>query len=251
MISERGINGILPRLKRGAPPNVDHANPSRCPLCRSADVRRFAEVQGRVYLDCAECGLVHLAPVHRLSVDEELAHYGWHENDPGDPRYRAFLSRLADPLVARLRPRAEGLDYGAGPGPTLSVMLEEHGFRMNIYDPFFAPDSGPLERTYDFITCTETAEHFFAPGEELSRLDRMLRPAGWLAVMTETLRSERERSFATWRYARDPTHVCFYRPETMEWISGRFGWSLERPSPDVAMFLKPAKDGDPVGSADP
>ena len=66
-------------------------------------------------------------------------------------------------------------------------MLEEQGYRMSLYDPFFAPSPDALERRYDFITCTETVEHFYQPGKEFRRLDRLLRSGGWLGVMTEML----------------------------------------------------------------
>jgi hypothetical protein len=166
----------------------------------------------------------------------ERAHYGTHENDPSDPGYRSFLSRLADPLAERLPPGAEGLDYGSGPGPTLSVMLEERGFAVRLYDPFFAPDAMALERSYHFITATEVVEHFFHPRQEFDRLHGMLRPGGWLGIMTEVFREERD--FATWRYARDPTHVCFYAPETMAWIARHYGWSAVWPHPNVVLFQK-------------
>jgi 2-polyprenyl-3-methyl-5-hydroxy-6-metoxy-1,4-benzoquinol methylase len=130
---------------------------------------------------------------------------------------------VATPVAEILNPGASGLDYGSGPGPALSVMLAERGFSVALYDPFFAPDAEVLERTYDFVTCTETAEHFFHPAEEFSRLRRLLRPGGLLAVMTEVLRDE--ASFADWWYLRDPTHVSFYRPETFEWLARHHGWS--------------------------
>jgi SAM-dependent methyltransferase len=212
-----------------------------CPLCRSDAVRAFATVQARGYCECERCGLVHLAAAHRLGPEAERAHYLTHENDPADPGYRAFLSRLADPLIERLSAGDTGLDYGSGPGPTLPVMLAERGFPTAIYDPFFAPDPAPLARSYDFITCTETAEHFHRPDVELARLDALLRPGGWLAIMTELLNDG--RPFDQWRYARDPTHVCFYRPRTMEWIAARFGWALEVPRPSVALFRKAGSAG--------
>ena len=119
-------------------------------------MRPLATVTGRDYHACDRCGLAFMSPAHFPSADEERRHYGTHHNDPADARYRAFLSRVADPLVPRLRPGAEGLDYGSGPGPTLSVMLREQGFAVRDYDPFFAPGADALARTYDFITCTET-----------------------------------------------------------------------------------------------
>jgi hypothetical protein len=210
-----------------------------CPLCRAADARPFAELRGSRYFRCGACRLVFLAPEQRPTAQAERAHYGTHENDPDDPGYRAFLARVADPLAARLAPGAEGLDYGSGPGPALSRMMEERGFRVRIYDPFFAPDGDALGRTYDFVTCTETAEHFHRPAEELARLDGLLRPGGWLGVMTELL--EDGRDFGTWRYARDPTHVCFYHADTMRWIAGAHGWRMETPARNVVLFHRPAE----------
>lgn len=206
-----------------------------CILCGSDAVRPAARAHGRDYFACGECGLAFLAPEQRLSREEERARYEQHENDPADARYRTFLARLGTPLMARLPAGAAGLDYGSGPGPALSVMMEEAGYPTAIYDPFFAPDEAPLSRTYDFVTCTETFEHFYSPADELERLDGLLRPGGWLGLMTE-LRDGQD--LEKWWYLRDPTHVCFYAAETLEWIARSRGWTLERPRASVALYRK-------------
>lgn len=206
-----------------------------CPLCRSRQLRGL-HAHDRQYRECRICNLIHLIPEQRLSCAEERAHYATHENDSGDTRYRSFLSRLSTPLVERLSAGAEGLDYGSGPGPTLSIMLRELGFPTALYDPFFAPDDSALDRSYDFITCSETAEHFFQPGVELVRLNDLLRPGGWLGMMTELL--DDSRPFGEWWYARDPTHVSFYGPTTMAWIASRFDWAASYPHRNVVLFQK-------------
>ena len=217
------------------------AEPAGCPLCGEEVIQPFARAHGRSYLECPTCLLVYMAPDDRLDLAAECAHYATHRNDPADRGYRRFLSRVADPLVQVVAPGAEGLDYGSGPGPTLSIMLRERGLRMECYDPIFAADGSALSRSYDFITCTETAEHFYRPGEEFDRLDNLLRPGGWLALMTELLSEERE--FAQWRYARDPTHVCFYRRDTLGWIADHYGWSPQFPHSTVVLFRKPLGGG--------
>jgi hypothetical protein len=220
---------------------VSHETPA-CPLCGAAAERPPVPVHGRRFLSCGLCRLTFVAPADRPTAEAERAHYGTHRNDPDDPRYRAFLARLADPLVARLPPGAWGLDYGCGPGPVLAAMLRERGFRVALYDPFFAPDPAVLRQTYAFVTCTETVEHFFSPAEEFARLDALLRPGGLLGVMTELL--EEGRALEGWRYARDPTHVSFYHEETLRWIAGWYGWTLERPGRNVALFRKRGAAGD-------
>lgn len=217
-------------------------SPSVCPLCLGDDLTQLVMVRQRRYHDCARCGLLHLDPCHRLDARAEQAHYGHHQNDPADPRYRAFLDQLARPLVDRLPTGASGLDYGAGPGPTLSVMLRKQGFTMADYDPFFAPHPALLERQYDFITCTETAEHFWSPGAEFVRLVAMLHPGGILAVMTECLRDG--QPLDQWRYLRDPTHVVFYRTASFAWIAARHGLQLEQPQANVALLRRAQGPGE-------
>lgn len=215
------------------PSDVPIPDPA-CPLCGAEHVEPFADAYGRRYLECGECRLIHLDPHLRLDPAEELAHYRTHQNDPSDAGYRAFLGRLAQPLACRLPRGAEGLDYGSGPGPTLSLMMEEMGFRTAVYDPYFAPGTQALDHEYDFVTCSEAVEHFSRPGAEFGRLARLLRPGGWLGVMTTIFRDE--TTFGRWYYARDPTHVAFYRDETMDWLARRYSWALERPDPNVALF---------------
>jgi len=181
--------------------------------------------------------MIFLSPEQRLGAKEERERYLEHENNPSDPQYREFLSRLSSHLMPHLSPDAHGLDYGAGPGPTLSLMLEEQGFPVKIYDPFFAPDSSVLAQIYDFITCTETVEHFFDPANEFILLDAMLKPGGWLGIMTEMVVPDYQ--FETWWYHRDSTHVCFYQQETMAWIADKFGWAVIFPCRNVTLFRKP------------
>jgi len=208
-----------------------------CPVCRGAETEVFAQVAGRVYRRCATCSARYLEPAYRPTPDAERAEYLLHRNDPCDAGYRAFLARLADPLLARLPDRAEGLDYGCGPGPALAAMLAEAGHRIALYDPFFAPDPAPLARTYDFVACTEVAEHFHAPAAEFSLLRGLLRPGGWLAVMT-CFQTDDAR-FASWHYRADPTHVVFYREVTFRHLAAVWGMAIEVPRKDVVLLQMP------------
>ncbi len=209
----------------------------RCPLCAGSVIEHLADVRQRRYVECRDCLLAFMTPEYRPTVQAEAEIYGLHENCPDDPHYRAFLDRLAQPLQDKLKPGARGLDFGCGPGPTLSVMLRERGYSMRDYDPIFANHPSLLEQHYDFICCTEVAEHFFAPAREFALLDRMLEPGAWLGVMTQWRLPD--ANFASWQYHRDPTHVCFYQRDTLQWIADRWQWQLETPATHIALFNKP------------
>jgi hypothetical protein len=116
-------------------------------------------------------------------------------------------------------------------------MMRERGFPTVDYDPYFFNDESALTTDYEFMICTEVLEHLRRPGEVLERLDGLLKPGGVLGAMTGVL--EDDAAFAGWWYRKDFTHIAFYRPETLEWIAGKFGWILSRPSRDAALFRKP------------
>lgn len=207
-----------------------------CPLCAVPETGQEAECGTRRYARCPKCDLVFLDPAQRPTPAEEKAEYDLHENDPGDPRYRRWLSRLVDPMLEGVVTPITALDYGSGPGPTISVMLKERGHTARNYDPFFAPDRAALGETYDLIFCSETTEHFFHPSREFAVLFACLREGGKIGVMTQMLTPDID--FATWRYRLQPSHVAFYTPTTMEWIAEHYGATLDLRLPDVAVFAR-------------
>ena len=217
-----------------------NTEPSSCPLCLGASVARIHRSDDkhgvREFWICATCDLIFVPKAFHLDFESERERYLMHENDPDDPRYRDFLSRLWAVLKPILRPSDVGLDYGAGPGPALVSMAREDEFDMSAYDPHFAPDATALDRTYDFITCTETAEHFASPAEEFGRLTSLLKPDGLLGVMTSML--DERSAFPSWHYHRDPTHLAFYSTITMVWIAARHGLHVSVPTPKVSTRSK-------------
>ncbi len=213
------------------------ALPPACPVCRAAPVAALGRFDGKGYWRCETCGARGLNPAHYPDRAAERAQYDWHENHVDDPGYRRFLDRLAAPLRARLAPGSRGLDYGCGPGPALAAMLREAGHGVAVYDPFYAPDPAPLAARYDFVTCTEVAEHFHAPASEFDRLGALVRPGGLLAMMT-CFQTEDAR-FANWHYRKDPTHVVFYRAETFGVIAAQRGWGCEVVARNVVFLRVP------------
>lgn len=209
---------------------------AHCPLCDSPRGYLFYRDQRREYLRCDRCLLVYVPPAYYLSASAERAEYDRHQNRVADPAYRRFLSRLYQPMSARLPSAARGLEFGCGPGPALAQMWREGGFAVTVYDVFYAPDAAALQREYDFISATEVVEHLHRPGEVLQQLWTLLRPAGVLGVMTKLVLNR--AAFANWHYRNDPTHVCFFSRRTWQWWAQQHGAELDLLGADVILLSK-------------
>ncbi len=208
----------------------------RCPVCANLNSRPYCQDDKRPYYQCRRCALIFVPDSHYLCAQDEKAQYDLHQNDPQDLAYRKFLSQLFDPLTRKVPPPATGLDYGSGPGPTLSVMLEEAGYDMQIYDVFFAPAPLVLEGRYDFISCTEVVEHLHHPGRVLTELFASLRPGGWLGIMTRLTTSR--SAFIKGHYRVDPTHVCFFSRASFDYLAKQLGAGLEIIGDQVILLHK-------------
>ncbi|MCE2571047.1 class I SAM-dependent methyltransferase [Motilimonas eburnea] len=207
-----------------------------CPLCGSSQVRFFLVDKKRDYFCCQDCDLRFADALHFLYGEAEKAIYDCHINDPDDQRYQAFLNRLVAPLSAKLAPQSVGLDYGCGPGPTVSQMLAQAGHQVALYDPFYYPNKDVLTKQYDFVTCTEVVEHFYQPARDWPKLFALLKPHGWLAVMTQL--ASNDAQFQRWYYKGDPTHVSFYSQTTMNWIAAQFNCHIAFYDADVMLFQR-------------
>jgi hypothetical protein len=216
-------------------------SPNRCPLCLATEKsRHFYTDKQRQYYRCNKCHLIHVPPSYHLSFKAERTEYDKHQNSPDDTGYRSFLDRLFSPLNSKLSPASYGLDFGCGPGPTLSEMFKEAGHQIEVFDPHYAPDAQVLIDLYDFITASEVVEHLQDPSTELNLLWSIIKPGGWLGIMTKLALDK--TAFSTWHYKNDPTHICFFSRETMDWLANQWHTATLQIGKDVVLFKKPGKN---------
>lgn len=205
-----------------------------CPLCNHSAISMYYQDHLSRYHHCLECDLVFLDPKFHLDVKEEKKIYDQHENALFDEGYRKFLSKLFNPLLKILPPNQTGLDFGAGPGPFLAKILEDHGHTMKLYDPYYHPHKENLKKRYDFIVSTEVFEHFYSPGKEISSLKCLLRDNGILGIMTKL--NPGKEHFKDWYYRKDETHVCFYSTKTMNWLADFLNMKIIHMDNNVIIF---------------
>lgn len=207
-----------------------------CPLCYQSQGHAYHQDKRRHYLQCPTCSLVWVDEEDRLDANAEKAMYDLHRNDPRDEGYRRFLSRFATPMLKKLAERSQGIDFGCGPGPTLSGMMEEHGHHVALYDIFYYPDETVLQSRYDFVMATEVIEHLHHPAQVWQQWLSMLKLGGWLGVMTKQVIDK--EAFVHWHYKNDLTHVSFFSRETFNYLAKRDNLAIEFVGNDVVLLRK-------------
>jgi len=204
-----------------------------CPLCHDRNLSSLDSGLRKFWI-CLECFLIAGDSRQFLDAATEKARYETHENDMESTGYRQHLSRILNPMKDILPPQSQGLDFGCGPGPLLIKMFQELGFEMSGFDPFFLNDASVLEKKYDFIAATEVVEHFHSPRREFELISKLIRPGGYVGIMTEMWSSAED--FPHWYYIKDPTHVSFYHANTMRWIATKFDWKIKIIASRICIF---------------
>ncbi len=207
-----------------------------CPLCLENKISFFSKDQNRDYYQCSNCRLVFVLSEDFLSSKDEKEKYDHHQNSIENSGYCQFLDRLLIPMQFYLEDGAKGLDFGSGPGPTLSIIMEQRGYDISIYDYFYENNPSVFKYQYDFITSTEVIEHLHDLRYELDKLWQHLEIGGVLGLMSAFI--PKDQPFDKWYYIRDLTHVRFFSRESLTWLANEWGAEVIFPQDGVAIFLK-------------
>ena len=197
-----------------------------CTLCGGETVQlRHPKIAD--YYWCQECDYIFKEEKHIISQNAELKIYNMHNNSIDDPRYvNYFKTFIEDAVIKYMSEGRKGLDFGSGPSPVLSKVLEnEYGYSMSIYDKFYAPERVYIGEKYDLITTTEVIEHIKDPLEYFKLFNALLKQDGALAIMTQ-FHPQAEGAFINWHYMRDRSHISFFTLKTMEYIAKKTDFTI-------------------------
>lgn len=179
-----------------------------------------------VYYRCDNCGCVFEDEHFFISAEEEKRRYDTHNNDVEDVRYQNFVSPIVNQVKKYYDQQAIGLDFGAGSGPVITKMLNDVGYQLDCYDPYYFPDTEVKKNLYDYIVCCETMEHFYHPIDEFKWMKQLLKDDGMFFGKTKMIPNLiDEVYFDGFGYKNDPTHVVFYSEKTLQKIKQIIGFS--------------------------
>lgn len=204
-----------------------------CTLCGNSTTP-FKLVKESQYHKCNGCQAILLDQKHYLSKEKEKERYEEHNNDVHNKGYQAFVSPIVKGVLKDHTRTHKGLDFGAGTGPVITKLLQDKGYNINIYDPFFANKPEKLQEKYDYIVCCEVIEHFYNPKKEFELLKSLLKPGGTLYLKTNLYNAD--IIFESWYYKDDATHVFIYQTETLAWIKQHYEFSNLEISKDMIIL---------------
>jgi len=203
-------------------------SPKKCILCNNQPVfpltfkKTYKKLGHRSFIRCLECDLIFVPEDFHLSPNDEAARYMLHDNNLSNEGYvNMFMEKIA--IIRQHCPDVISvLDYGCGPEPVLAELFKKNGLDCDIFDPAFFPELPA--RSYDLVISTEVFEHFRDVRNELRTIRSLLKPGGFLAIMTSL--HDSVPNFEDWWYHSDPTHICFFSMKTFDWISKQFGFEM-------------------------
>ncbi len=197
----------------------------KCRLCNSELKDQKSDSQGRKYQICSSCELIQLDKSLWLSDEEEKNRYLLHENSTDNEGYIRYLNNIIqNSFSPYLKPGSRILDFGCGPEKTWVGLLEEKGYQVSTYDPYFDDQLDWMEENFDAISAIEVFEHIASPSESLNTLCSCLNPENFLIIRT-MLHDSKWNNFSKWWYREDPTHISFYSKATIDFICLK--WNLK------------------------
>ncbi len=209
----------------------------KCLICQHETVTFTHPQTHIVFHECSHCKVIFKDMIHWPSHDDELKRYKQHHNSMNNQGYLDFLNGFISHGVKPFIKDGHVLDFGSGPEAILKLLLDELGYEVTCYDPFFEPKL-PENQVFDMITATEVIEHIQDPMKQLDWIDKHLKKGGYFSMMTLLYPEDREL-FYKWFYIRDITHIIFFHSKTYAYLAQSFGWKLIKDDKNrIAVFQK-------------
>lgn len=196
----------------------------KCKICNAIS-SSFEDIQlKKTFFHCPACELIFLDKNFYISNEKEKNQYDHHNNSLENEGYVKMFNDYLDFTLEGLHVKS-ALDFGSGPTPVLAELLKRRGLHVEHYDKFYQPNKVYENKKYDLITSTEVFEHLENPKEVLSLLSTLLNPKGIISIMT-LFHTNNEDDFLKWWYRRDPTHITFFTPKSIEFMDKECGLKI-------------------------
>lgn len=198
-----------------------------CKICNNETTIIYDEKFDNTYYRCPHCEYIFIEDDNIITLEEEREEYDRHENSIENEGYvNMFKGFLDSGLVPFVKGGAYGLDFGSGPEPVLTQVIDrDYNYTMDHYDLHYQPEKVYEGKVYDFVVSTEVFEHLAEAKEILSMLLSHVKNGGVITIMT-LFHEKDDDKFLKWWYRRDITHIGFFTPKTFEILGELLGFEV-------------------------
>lgn len=193
----------------------------KCKIC-STITKEIEDIElKKTFRHCLHCELIFLDKNFYVTTENEKNQYDQHNNSLENEGYVKMFNDYLDFTLEGLHVKT-ALDFGSGPTPVLAELLKRRDLHVDYFDKFYQPQKVYEDKSYDLITSTEVFEHLENPKDILSILTKHLNPHGIISLMT-LFHTNKQEDFLKWWYRRDPTHITFFTPKSIEFMASECG----------------------------
>lgn len=198
----------------------------KCTICNTT-TQSFDDLElKKTFYQCPNCELIFLDKKFHVNLQDEKTLYDFHNNSFEDLGYVKMFENFLDFFWKDIKNKTKtALEFGSGPGPVLYELLKRKDLEVDCYDKFYQPNKVYENKKYDLITSTEVFEHLEDPKGVLTLLTSHLNEGGVIALMT-LFHTNKQSEFLKWWYRRDPTHITFFTPKSIEELAIECGLNV-------------------------
>jgi hypothetical protein len=206
----------------------------KCKICNTKTVSFEDNQLKKIFHHCPSCELIFLDKEFYVGNDNEKKQYDHHNNSLENEGY---VKMFEDFLNYFWKDFNNVLDFGSGPTPVLATLMQKRALHVEHFDKFYQTDEIYKNKTYELITSTEVFEHLENPTQVLKLLASHLKKDGTIAIMT-LFHTNKQEDFLKWWYRRDPTHITFFTPKSIETMAKECGLEVTKHDNKRIIILK-------------
>lgn len=221
-----------------------------CPICQYREYNNFWAMKGYMLFNCKKCHMVWDAyPPGNLDKQYNENYFINKNPKGGYANYfegmsinrKTFTDRLGR-IEKRLGYKGKLLDIGCALGDCLLEAKklgwkEVEGLEISNYAYNFARKRGLkitkgvlrtsnyLSNSFDIVTMQDVIEHIDDPVRELKDVYKILKPQGWVFMVTPNIQGNWSKILGSlWYHYKPNEHILYFSEETVQYLLGKTGF---------------------------
>lgn len=225
----------------------------KCRLCGNDDIIHKYEIKDHSIYSCKNCNLIFIGELNIEPCEFYDQDYFCSETaSKGYNNYKELESSLRKTFQKRISniekyynikdKKTTILDYGCGFGFFVDEVSKKgydvKGFEISQYAAGYARENLKLDvrnimnypsNSFDLITLWDVIEHLENPLEILKNVNELLKDKGKIVITTGDISSILAKiSDKKWHLLNIPEHICYFSPESMEFLLKNAGFKIDR-----------------------